>query len=107
MQFLGHLNRQKGLEHLALTGKTEGKQGRGRARMTYLENRKRWAQEKDRASEQTMKKLSQFVTYSQKSKLCVLVLVKVLQHLQHKIGHKVPKIRGVTRERRRFTFKKK
>ena len=38
MQFLGHLYRHKGLEHLALTGKIEGKKSRGRQRITYLNN---------------------------------------------------------------------
>ena len=47
MQFLGHLNRHKGLEHLALTGKLEGKRGRGRPRATYLENLNRWVTGKD------------------------------------------------------------
>ena len=43
MQFLGHLNRHKGLEHLALTGKIEGKRSRGRARVAYyLEGLNRW-----------------------------------------------------------------
>ena len=59
MQFLGHLNRHKGLEHLALTGKIEGKRGRGRPRTTYLGNLNKWVTGKDqgnvaflRASEQ-------------------------------------------------------
>ena len=44
MQFLGHLNRHKGLEHLALTGKIEGKRGRGRQRVTYQVTRKKFVQ---------------------------------------------------------------
>ena len=47
MQFLGHLNRHKGLEHLSLTGKIEGNRDRGRPRVTYLESRIRWVTGKD------------------------------------------------------------
>ena len=36
LQFLGHLNRHKCIEHLALTGKIEGKKSKGRPRITYL-----------------------------------------------------------------------
>ena len=50
MQFLGHLNRHKDLEHLALTGKIEGKRGRGRPRVTYLESLNRWATEKNHSN---------------------------------------------------------
>ena len=40
MLFLGHLNRHKYIEHLALTGKieVEGKKSKGRPRITYLNN---------------------------------------------------------------------
>ena len=50
MQFLGHLNRHKGLEHLALTGKIEGKRGRGRPRVTYLESLNRWVTGKNQSN---------------------------------------------------------
>ncbi|GFO22251.1 hypothetical protein PoB_004875600 [Plakobranchus ocellatus] len=40
VQFLGHTCRHKGLEHLAVTGKIEGKRGRGRQRITFIENLK-------------------------------------------------------------------
>lgn len=46
MQFLGHLNRHKGLEHLALTGKIDGKRGPGRKRLIYLESMNRWMTQK-------------------------------------------------------------
>ena len=49
MQFLGHLNRHKGIEHLALTGKIEGKRSRGQPRVMYLKNLNKWATD----SEQT------------------------------------------------------
>ncbi|GFO25476.1 eukaryotic translation initiation factor 3 subunit f [Plakobranchus ocellatus] len=42
-QFLGHICRHKGLEHLAITGKIEGKRSRGRQRITFIENLKSWA----------------------------------------------------------------
>ena len=45
MEFLGHLNRHKGLEHLALTGKINGKRSRGRPRITFLESLNSWATE--------------------------------------------------------------
>ena len=50
MQFIGHLNRHKGLEHLTLTGKLEGKRGRGRPRITYLESLNRWATGKNQGN---------------------------------------------------------
>ncbi|GFN96869.1 endonuclease-reverse transcriptase [Plakobranchus ocellatus] len=43
LQFLGHVCRHKGLEHLAITGKIEGKRSRGRQRITFIENLKSWA----------------------------------------------------------------
>ena len=48
MEFLGHLNRHKDLEHLALTGKIEGKRSRGRKRLTYLESLNVWVTGKER-----------------------------------------------------------
>ncbi|GFN87970.1 endonuclease-reverse transcriptase [Plakobranchus ocellatus] len=39
-QFLGHVCRHKGLEHLAITGKIEGKSSSGRQRITIVENLK-------------------------------------------------------------------
>ncbi|GFN85516.1 endonuclease-reverse transcriptase [Plakobranchus ocellatus] len=38
LQFLGHICRHKGLEHLAITGKIEGKRSRGRQRITFIES---------------------------------------------------------------------
>ncbi|GFN81784.1 eukaryotic translation initiation factor 3 subunit f [Plakobranchus ocellatus] len=40
LQFLGHICRHKGLEHLAITEKIEGKRSRGRQRLTFIENLK-------------------------------------------------------------------
>ena len=37
LDFLGHICRQKGLEHLAITGKIEGKRSRGRQRTTFID----------------------------------------------------------------------
>ena len=47
MQFLGHLNGHKGLEHQALTCKIKGKRGRGRPRATYLGSLNKWVTGKD------------------------------------------------------------
>ncbi|GFN95511.1 endonuclease-reverse transcriptase [Plakobranchus ocellatus] len=43
LQFLGHISRRKDLEHLAVTGKIEGKRSRGRQRITFIESLKSWA----------------------------------------------------------------
>ncbi|GFN92738.1 endonuclease-reverse transcriptase [Plakobranchus ocellatus] len=43
LQFLGYICRHKGLEHLAITGKIEGKRSRGRQRITFIESLKSWA----------------------------------------------------------------
>ncbi|GFO43692.1 collectin-11 [Plakobranchus ocellatus] len=43
LQFLGHICRHKCLEHLAITGKIEGKRSRGRQRITFIGNLKSWA----------------------------------------------------------------
>ncbi|GFO34977.1 endonuclease-reverse transcriptase [Plakobranchus ocellatus] len=43
LQFLGHICRHKGLEHLAITGKIEGKSSRGRQKITFIENLQSWA----------------------------------------------------------------
>ncbi|GFN87130.1 U2 small nuclear ribonucleoprotein a'-like [Plakobranchus ocellatus] len=43
LKFLGHFCRHKVLEHLAITGRTEGKRSRDRQRITFIENLKSWA----------------------------------------------------------------
>ena len=43
LQFFGHICRHKGLEHLAITGKIEGKCSRGRQRITFIESLNSWA----------------------------------------------------------------
>ncbi|GFN92524.1 endonuclease-reverse transcriptase, partial [Plakobranchus ocellatus] len=43
LQFLGHIRRLKGLEHLAITGKVESKRNRGRQRITFIGSLKSWA----------------------------------------------------------------
>jgi len=60
MQFLEDLDRHRGLGYLAFNGKTEGKMGNGRQRMSYTEDLNRWMRGKDednirlyRAPEQT------------------------------------------------------
>ncbi|GFO24919.1 eukaryotic translation initiation factor 3 subunit f [Plakobranchus ocellatus] len=42
-QFLGGVCRHKGLEHLAITGRIEGKRSGGGQRITFIENLKSWA----------------------------------------------------------------
>ena len=42
LDFLGHIYRDKGLEHLALTGKIEGKRSRGRQRITFVGSLNSW-----------------------------------------------------------------
>ena len=42
LQFLGHLNRHKGFEHLALTGKIDGNRSRGRQRIKFLDSLNNW-----------------------------------------------------------------
>ncbi|GFN85266.1 endonuclease-reverse transcriptase [Plakobranchus ocellatus] len=46
LQFFGHICRHKSLEHLAITGKIEGKHNRGRQRITFIESLKSWAADK-------------------------------------------------------------
>ncbi|GFO45448.1 eukaryotic translation initiation factor 3 subunit f [Plakobranchus ocellatus] len=43
LRFLSHICRHKGLEHLVISGKVEGKRSRGRQRITFIENLKSWA----------------------------------------------------------------
>ena len=43
MKFFGHVMRREGLEHLAVTGKIEGKKGRGRPRVGYVKALSTWA----------------------------------------------------------------
>ena len=42
LEFLGHVSRRKGLEYLSVTGKVEGKRGRGRQRMTFIDSLNFW-----------------------------------------------------------------
>ena len=46
MRFLGHVIRKDGLENLALTGKTEGKRGRGRKRRLWMTSLNAWIAER-------------------------------------------------------------
>ncbi|GFO12260.1 endonuclease-reverse transcriptase [Plakobranchus ocellatus] len=46
LQFLGHICRHKGLEHLRITRKIGGKRNRGRQRIAFIENLKSWAIDK-------------------------------------------------------------
>ncbi|GFR85370.1 endonuclease-reverse transcriptase [Elysia marginata] len=38
MKFTGHIYRARGIEHLAMTGKINGKKSRGRQRTTYVDS---------------------------------------------------------------------
>ena len=46
MRFLGHVIRKDGLENLALTGKIEGKRGRGKTRMLWMTSLNAWIVER-------------------------------------------------------------
>ena len=46
MSFVGHIIRKDGLENLALTGKIEGKRGRGRKRMNWMTSLNAWITER-------------------------------------------------------------
>ena len=37
LEFFGHIIRKESIDHLAITGKIEGKRARGRQRMTYVD----------------------------------------------------------------------
>ncbi|GFO03652.1 hypothetical protein PoB_003015700 [Plakobranchus ocellatus] len=43
LQFLGHINRHKGLDHLAVKENIEGLRSRGRRRLTFIESLIAWA----------------------------------------------------------------
>ncbi|GFR95408.1 endonuclease-reverse transcriptase [Elysia marginata] len=43
MKFTGHIYRARGIEHLAMTGKINGKKSRGRQRTTYVDSLNTWA----------------------------------------------------------------
>ena len=45
LSFLGHVMRKEGLENLALTGRVEGKRGRGRRRQNWMLSLKNWLEE--------------------------------------------------------------
>ncbi len=47
LQFVGHICRKRDLEHLALTGKLEGKKSRGRQRETFITSLNRWTNGED------------------------------------------------------------
>ena len=46
MRFLGHVIRKDGLENLALTGKIEGRRGRGRKRTLWMTSLNAWIAER-------------------------------------------------------------
>ncbi|GFR87367.1 UDP-glucuronosyltransferase 2A1-like [Elysia marginata] len=43
IKFTGHIYRARGIEHLAMTGKINGKKSRGRQRTTYVDSLNTWA----------------------------------------------------------------
>ncbi|GFS10820.1 UDP-glucuronosyltransferase 2A1-like [Elysia marginata] len=43
MKFTGHIYRARRIEHLAMTGKINGKKSRGRQRTTYVDSVNTWA----------------------------------------------------------------
>ena len=45
--FLGHIIRKEGLEELALTGKIDGRKGKGRPRNMYLTSIAAWTRKKE------------------------------------------------------------
>ena len=47
MKFIGHVYRNRGLEHLGLTGKIDGRRSRGRPRETYVDSLNTWATGKE------------------------------------------------------------
>ena len=47
-QFLGHVLRKQELEDVALTGKIEGKRGRGKERLTYISSPSQWMGKSER-----------------------------------------------------------
>ena len=47
LQFLGHICRHKGYEHLAITGKIDGKRDRGRQRITFMKSLNSWVSKCD------------------------------------------------------------
>ena len=44
-EFIGHIMRKEGLEEIIITGKIEGKRGRGRPRLNYLTSLSKWMQD--------------------------------------------------------------
>ena len=44
-EFIGHIMRKEGLEEIIITGKIEGKRGRGRPRLIYLTSLSKWMQD--------------------------------------------------------------
>ena len=50
LEFLGHINRGRGLEHLALTGRINGTRDRGCQRLTYLGTLNCWATQKQQTN---------------------------------------------------------
>ena len=54
LQFLGHIYRNRGLEHLAITGKIEGKRSRGRQRVTFVNSIDTWSLSGRYANSQTL-----------------------------------------------------
>ena len=50
LEFLGHINRGRGLEHLALTGRINGTRDRGCQRLTYLSTLNCWATQKQQTN---------------------------------------------------------
>eukprot|EP00795_Rhopilema_esculentum_P004183 gene4183-biopygen11953 len=44
-EFIGNIMRKEGLEEIIITGKIEGKRGRGRPRLNYLASLSKWMQD--------------------------------------------------------------
>ncbi|GFS16500.1 UDP-glucuronosyltransferase 2A1-like [Elysia marginata] len=54
MKFTGHIYKARGIEHLAMTGKINGKKSRGRQRTTYVDSLNTWTNQEQHTRSQFM-----------------------------------------------------
>ncbi|GFS25013.1 hypothetical protein ElyMa_001677200 [Elysia marginata] len=72
MKFTCHIFRARGIEHLAMTGKINGKKSRGRQRTTYIDSLNTWANLEQHTRSQFMSSSCERQIWKNHDRQCLL-----------------------------------
>jgi len=77
MKFMGHIMRKEGLENLTLTGRIEGRRGRGRQRITFLGSLKDYVEKTLPSRERKKARTEEFLHLTRDRKLWRTMIAQV------------------------------